>query len=135
MTSTIELLAALGAHLTEFELPPIASVHLSDYNSGPPVTVQLSGRAPSAIATGLLAWADTLTEITAQAWRVPQGDTVHLSVTGRLPGGTAVQVYSGLRVTDLSLGTRLEPGATATVTLATLRHLAIPGHATEEGTL
>jgi FtsP/CotA-like multicopper oxidase with cupredoxin domain len=135
MTSTIELLTALGAHLTAFELPTIASVHLSDYNSGPPVTVQLSGRAPSAIAAGLLAWADTLTEITAQAWRVPQGDTVHLSVTGRLPGGTQVLVYGGLRVTDLSLGAGLEPGATTTVSLATLRHLATPGQTTEEGTL
>jgi FtsP/CotA-like multicopper oxidase with cupredoxin domain len=135
MTSTIDLLAVLGAHLAAFELPAIASVHLAGYTSGPEATVQLCGRAPAAIAAGLLAWADTLTEITAQAWRVPRGDTVHLSVTGRLPSGTQVLVYGGLRVTDLRLGAGLEPGATTTVTLATLRHLATPGQVTEEGTL
>jgi hypothetical protein len=134
MTSTIDLLAALGAHLTEFELPAIASVHLSGSISGPPVTVQLSCGAPAAIAAGLLAWADTLTEITAEAWWVPRGDSVHLSVTGRLPGGTQVQVYGALRVTDLALGAGLEPGTTTAVPLATLRHLATPGHASEEVT-
>jgi hypothetical protein len=135
MTSTLDLLAAISAHLAAFELPPIASVHLSGYHSGAPVTVQLSGREPAAIAMGLLAWADTLIEITVEAWRVPRGDTVHLSVTGRLPGGTAVLVYGGLRIMDLSLSAGLEPGATTTVTLATLRHLATPGQATEELTL
>jgi hypothetical protein len=110
-------------------------VHLADYTSGPEVTVQLSGREPSAIAAGLLAWADTLTDITTQAWRVPDATSIHLSVSGLLPDGTAVQVYGGLRACDLSLSTDLEPGATITVTLATLRHLATPGQVTEESTL
>jgi FtsP/CotA-like multicopper oxidase with cupredoxin domain len=132
MTSTTDLLAAISAHLTEFELPSIASVHVGAYLPGPQVAVQLSCHQPSAIAAGLLAWADTLTEITAETWRVPQGDSVHLSVTGRLPSGTQVQVYGALRVTDLSLGAGLEPGATITVSLATLRHLATPGQVTEE---
>jgi hypothetical protein len=103
--------------------------------AGVAVTVQLSSREPSAITTGLLAWADTLIEITAEAWRGPRGDSVHLSVTGRLPGGTQVQVYSALSVTDLSLGAGLEPGPTTTVTLATLRHPATPSQAIEEVTL
>jgi hypothetical protein len=102
--------------------------------SGPQVTVQLSCRAPSAIAAGLLAWADTLTQVSTQAWRVPEGDSVHLSVTGLLPGGAAVQVYGGMRVTDCRPATDLAPDATTTLPLATLRHLATPGHATEEDT-
>ena len=134
-TTTVDLLAALGTHLTEFELPDIASVHLSNYTSGPPITVQLPCTAPPPIAAALLAWADTLTHITTEAWRVPRGDSLHLSITGQLPSGVPVQVYGALPLTTLSLGAGLDPGATTTVTLATLRHLATPGQITDEATL
>jgi hypothetical protein len=136
MTSTtVDLLTALGTHLSAFELPDIASVHLSVSLSGPPVTVQLSCGAPPVIAAGLLAWADTLTDITPQAWRVPRSDSVHLSVTGLMPAGVPVQVYGALPITTLSLGADLDPGTTTTLTLATLRHLATPGQITDEATL
>jgi hypothetical protein len=92
--------------------------------SGPHVTVQLSCRTPSAIAQGLLAWADTLTDVSAQAWRVPRGDSMHLLVTGRLPGDTAVLVYGGLTATHCALATDLTPDTTATIPLAALRHTA-----------
>ena len=95
MTTTVDLLAALCAHLAEFELPAIASVHVAAALPAPQVTVQLACHDPSAIAQALLAWADTLTEVTAQAWRVPTGDSVHLSVTGLLPDGASVLVYGG----------------------------------------
>lgn len=132
MTSTFDALAELCAHLAEFELPGITSVHVADCRPAPEVTVQLSCREPSAIAAGLLAWADTLAQATAQAWRVPRGDSVHVSVTGLLPSGASVRVYRGLQSTDCCLGARLEPDITTAVSLATLRYLAIPGHATDE---
>lgn len=132
ITNTVDLLAAIGAHLAEFELPTIASVHVAAAISGPQVTVQLPCRAPSMIAQGLLAWADTLTEVSAEVWRLPQSDSVHLSVTGLLSGGAAVQVYGVIRVTDRSLGADLAPSATRTVPLATLCHFATPGQVTEE---
>jgi hypothetical protein len=127
VTSTIELLAALGAHLAEFALPAIASVHLAASTSAPQVRVQLACREPSAIAAGLLAWADTLTEISAGVWRVPRGDSVSLSVTGLLPGGAAVLVYGGFAATDRGLGADLAPDATTTIALAVLRHAATEG--------
>jgi hypothetical protein len=133
-TNTVDLLAAIGAHLAEFELPAIASVHVAPYVPGPPVTVQLPCSAPATIAAGLLAWADTLTEITTEAWRAPHGDSVHLSVTGRLPSGTQLQVYAALRLTD-GVGADLAPNTAATVPLTTLHYLATPGQTTEEGTL
>ena len=68
MTTTVDLLAAGCAHLAEFELPAIASVHVSAALSAPQVTVQLACHELSAIAQGLLAWADTLTQVTAQTW-------------------------------------------------------------------
>jgi hypothetical protein len=92
--------------------------------SAPQVTVQLACHEPSTIAQGLLAWADTLTKVTTQAWRVPRSDSVHLSVTGLLPGGASVLVYSGLRATHHGLGTDLSPNATTTIPLAALRHAA-----------
>ena len=82
-----------------------------------------------------MAWADTLTEIILHAWRVPQGDSVHLSVTGLLPGGIAVQAYGGMQFTHRGPGADLTPGATTTLSLTALRHLATPGQITEEAAL
>jgi FtsP/CotA-like multicopper oxidase with cupredoxin domain len=124
MNSIVELLAALGAHLTEFELPPIASVHVGTAPSALRLTVQLTCHQPPAIAQGLLAWADTLTDVAAQAWRVPRGDSVHLSVTGRLPCNASVLVYGGVWGTHRDLGADLAPEATTTIPLSMLRHAA-----------
>ncbi|MGH3898966.1 MAG: hypothetical protein ACRDTA_12100 [Pseudonocardiaceae bacterium] len=129
-TTTADLLAALGAHLAAFELPLIASVVVRAEMPAPQLTVQLTGEEPSAIAQGLLAWADTLTDVTAETWRVPRSDSVHLSVTGLLPGGATVYVYGGLRVTDCCPGAGLEPNATTTLPLLALRHLATPEQVT-----
>jgi FtsP/CotA-like multicopper oxidase with cupredoxin domain len=125
MTITVDLLAAVCAHLAEFELPAIASVHVGAVSSAPQVTVQLACHELSAIAQGLLAWADTVTQVTAQACRVPEGDSVHLSVTGLLPGGASILVYGGLWLTHRGLGADLALDATTTIPLPTLRHAAI----------
>ncbi len=125
MTTTVDLLAALCAHLTEFELPAIASVYVAASLSAPQVTVQLACHQPSVIAQGLLAWADTLTEVTAEAWRVPWGDSVHLSVTGLLPDGASVLVYGSHATTRRGFGTDLAPDAATTMPLSMLRHAAI----------
>jgi hypothetical protein len=124
VTTAVDLLAAINTHLTEFELPPIASVHVGVALSAPQVTVQLTSHDLGGTARELLAWADTLTDVTAQAWRVPQCDSVHLSVTGLLPGAASVRVYSGLPVTDCGQGADLAPGATTTIPLTMLRHAA-----------
>ncbi|MGB8994189.1 MAG: hypothetical protein WCC65_02620 [Pseudonocardiaceae bacterium] len=125
MTTTVDLLAAIGAHLTEFELPATASVHVTASLSAPQVTVQLTCHEPSAIAHGLLAWADTLAEVTARAWRVPRGDSVHLSVTGLLPRGASVLVYGSHATTHRGLGPDLAPDATTIIPLSMLRHAAM----------
>jgi len=124
MNSTVDQLNAVCVHLTAFELPAIASVHVSAAPSAPRVTVQLASHEPAAIAQGLLAWADTLTEVTAGAWRIPPGDSVHLLVTGLLPGGASVLGYGGPWGTHHGLGADLPPDATTTIPLPTLRHAA-----------
>ncbi|MCA1704311.1 MAG: hypothetical protein LC808_14045 [Actinobacteria bacterium] len=124
MTTTVDLLAAIGALLAEFELPAIASLHVTAAMSAPQVTVHRTCHEPSAIARGLLAWADTLIEVTAQAWRVPQGDSVRLSVTGLLPCGASILVYGGQWANPRSLSGDLPLDAATTIPLPMLRHAA-----------
>ena len=124
MTSIVDLLAAISAHLAAFELPPVASIHITAGMAAPQVSVQLTHRDPATVTQGLLAWADTLTQVTAQVWRVPHGDSVHLSIIGSMAAGVSVLVYGGLPTNRGGLGTDLTPGARTTVPLAALRHAA-----------
>jgi hypothetical protein len=122
VTTTVDLLAAIGAHLAEFGLPPIASVLVTAAISAPQVTVQLANHDPAAMAGGLLAWADTLTQVTAQARRVPRGESVHLSVTGLCSDGASVLVYGAMAVPGHGLGADLVPDACMPIPLGALRH-------------
>ncbi|MGH3916730.1 MAG: hypothetical protein ACRDTC_25445 [Pseudonocardiaceae bacterium] len=128
MSAAVDLLDAIRAHLVEFELPPPCSVRVCVY--GPEVSAQLASRDAPELAVGLLAWVDTLTEPTARAWRVPSGDSVHLSITGQLPTGVPVHVYGGVPFTPHGLGSDLEPDGRAPVLLVSLRHLATLGEVT-----
>jgi hypothetical protein len=128
MTTVVVLLDCLRVHLAEFELPQLGSVHVTRYE--PSVTAQLACHTPPQTASGLLAWADTLTDVTTQAWRVPRGDSVHLSVLGQLPGGIGVRVYGAVPFTSHEIGADLTPNACTTVTLAVLRELATAGEVT-----
>jgi hypothetical protein len=92
--------------------------------------VQLARREPPEIAGALLAWADTLAKVTAEAWRVPSGDCVHLSVIGQLSGGVSVRVHGGVPFTEHSIGGDLTPDASTTVPLALLCEQATVGEMT-----
>ncbi|MBV9011104.1 MAG: hypothetical protein JO272_03470 [Pseudonocardiales bacterium] len=128
-TTVIDLLDALRAHLNDFDVPPVCSVELTTtaYSGEAQVSLQLAAPHLPGIADGLLAWADTLRQTTTEAWRVPRGDSVHLSVTGRLCGGVLIEVYGGLSFTEHGIGGDLTPGARKTVSLAVLRECANPG--------
>ncbi|HXT44083.1 MAG TPA: hypothetical protein VN748_08195 [Pseudonocardiaceae bacterium] len=122
-SSIVDLLAAISTHLAAFELPPVDSIHITAGVSAPQVTVQLTRRDPAALAQGLLAWADTLTRVTAHKWQLCQGDSVHLSITGSLPDATVVLVYGGLPAHRGELEADLCVGTT-TLPLAALRQAA-----------
>ena len=130
MTTTVDLLDSLRTHLAGFKFPDLCSVHITKSLSGPNVTAQLACHTLPQIASGLLAWADTLTDVTAEAWRVPGGDCVHLSVIGCLPGDVAIRVYGGVAFTPHGLGCDLAPDASTTVPLAVLRERATVGQVT-----
>jgi hypothetical protein len=126
-TTVVALLDSLRAHLAEFELPDLCSVQVTQSFSEPNVTAQLACHQPPQIAGALLAWADTLTEVTVEAWRVPNGDSVHLSVLARLPGGASIQVYGSAPFTEHGIGADLAPDTSSTVALAVLRERATLG--------
>ncbi|MGA8517484.1 MAG: hypothetical protein WB735_04950 [Pseudonocardiaceae bacterium] len=124
MTSTVDLLDAIHTHLAAFELPAFASVHVATPIPGEEgITVQLRGHDLPEIASALLSWADTLTAVTAHAWRVPSGHSVHLSITGQLSRGARIRVYGAMPFTGCGLGADLAPDATTTILLAALRHV------------
>jgi len=126
-TTVINLLDALRTHLSDFELPAPYSAHLTTYSGGAQVGLQLATHHLPEIARGLLAWADTLTETTTEAWRVPQGDSLHLTVTGQLSEGIQIQVYGSLPFTQHGITADLAPGDSKTVPWAVLRERAAPG--------
>jgi hypothetical protein len=128
MTTVVVLLDCLRAHLATFELPQLSSVHVTRYE--PSVTAQLACHTPPQIAAALLAWADTLTAITTEAWRVPRGDSVHLTVLGQLLDGVGIRVYGVLPFTEHGIGADLAPNTSTTVSLAVLRELATVGEVT-----
>ena len=126
MTPTVlELIDALRAHLNEFAVPAPRSVNLIADRDRPNVRLQLAvSCSDREIASALLAWADTLIDVTAEAWRPPDGEWVHLSVTGESPSGVSVHVYGYRPFAVGSIGTDLVPGAAAAIPLSALRRMA-----------
>ncbi|MGA9693625.1 MAG: hypothetical protein WBR33_19695 [Pseudonocardiaceae bacterium] len=131
MNRTVDLLNAIHTHLTALELPAFASVHIATPIPGEEaITVQLRCADLPDIAAALLSWADTLTAVTAHAWRVPSGHSVHLSVTGQLTHGARIRVYGAMPFTGCGLGADLAPDATTTILLTALRHVSTPEEVT-----
>lgn len=128
MTTTRDLLDAIRTHLDAFELSSPWSIYLTSYSGGPAASVNLAVREPSQIAEALLAWADSLTDVTAQTWRPSHGNTVDLSITGQLSDGVLVRI-SGLPFRPRGIGSDLAPGASKAVPLMLLRQWADPGEA------
>jgi hypothetical protein len=96
--SATRLLDSIREHLATYDLPEpwSVSVHRVPVYGRAQVSVQLTSTAFPALASVLLAWADTLADVRAEAWRVPDGSSVHLSMRGRLEDGTTVHVFDGV---------------------------------------
>lgn len=129
MNTQVDLLDLVRTHLAEFELPALWSINITTAVIARKVSVQLDCDECPKVAGALLAWADTLSEVTAEVWQVPRGDSVHLSVIGRLSDGTKVHVYGGVPSTEFDLVPELAHNARTTIPLAVLRAMATPGEA------
>ena len=132
MTTTVDLLTALCAHLAEFELPAIASVHMAASIPGAAgMTVQLSlPRPPRDRRRRCWPGPTPSPQVTAQAWRVPSG-RLRAPVSDRAAArGARIRVYGAMPVTGRGLGADLAPDATTTILLAALRHASHPREVT-----
>lgn len=108
------LLAAVAEHLAVFaDLPmPVLVSTYAGWCAEHAVTFQLDCETNVAEqARSLLAWADTLTGVTASVYRYERadGDRMHLYIYGQLTDGTKVAVYGAadyLATVGLASGTR-----------------------------
>ncbi|SDH62535.1 hypothetical protein SAMN05192558_1324 [Actinokineospora alba] len=89
------------------------------------VTIQLQAHTLAGVASALLSWAATLTNVTASAWRAGP-DSVHLHLFGALADGTQVKIFDGLTYSP-TVFPDLEPGGKQSVGMTTLRAWAADG--------
>src|SRR2546423_10856200 len=76
----------LAAHLADHTLPEPTSLRVNTTGVHSEVMAQLRSTTVPTVVTDLLAWADTLTTVTVQAWRGPAGGRGHLSIASTLTG-------------------------------------------------
>jgi hypothetical protein len=80
----------LARHLADHALPDPVSLSVTTSYRDSTVTAQLRGDTVPGIAGDLIAWADTLSVVTVEAWRPSDRDRVHLSIRGTLTGPAGV---------------------------------------------
>ncbi|WP_285501521.1 hypothetical protein [Actinokineospora sp. NBRC 105648] len=117
------VLAAVLDHLDVH--PELDAVTVTVHGYGDlDVVIQCDGGSVAWVARVLLAWAATLEGVSAIAWRPPHGESVHLDVTGVLPSGASVRVYTGVRF-DPTRFPDLEPRGRQSLGLTVLRAWAV----------
>jgi len=122
----VRLLGSVREHLAAFpDGPAIASVRIgSDSISGEHAVVQLHALELPALAAGLLEWADSIIGVSAEVWRPATGTSVHLTVTGRLPDSTLVEIYGGVPYSVDVFSADLQPDGRQSLGLSVLRSWA-----------
>ncbi|MGW4059109.1 hypothetical protein ACWEGE_12555 [Amycolatopsis sp. NPDC004747] len=124
MNRLMVFLDTIRDHLDLHQLPPVATLTVRTWSD--PLTVQLDAHQLSDVAGALLTWANTLDDVAASLWRTSDGDSVHLSITGRTPCGIPVHVYSGVHF-DPAVFLDLPAGARQDMPVFQLRQWTRPG--------
>jgi hypothetical protein len=135
-TMFVQAAHLLATHLSDHALPAPAYLEVISETHRSRLIAQVSSLSVPRIAAELLAWADTLTTVTLQAWRPPSSNTVHLSMASTLStpaGSVELTVYGGAHHNQALLGD-LTPGECRAVTLSELRTLATTSGTDREGT-
>ncbi|HET9253584.1 MAG TPA: hypothetical protein VFO16_00090 [Pseudonocardiaceae bacterium] len=125
-TAFVGAAGALAAHLADHTLPEPALLAVTTRYGRSELRVQLRSHTLAGIAADLLAWAQTLSAVTAGVLRMSAGDWAQLSIASTLtgPAGEAVLDVHGGCVHDPVLITDLPPGGTRTVPLEQLHSWA-----------
>jgi hypothetical protein len=115
----------LAAHLADHAVPEPVFLTVTTRWGHSELSAQLRPDTVSNLAGELLAWIDTLTAaITITAWRPPESEHVHLSLTYTLTapvGAVALTVYGGAKDQDPVRFANLTPGQRRAVSLSELR--------------
>jgi hypothetical protein len=121
--STAQVAELVVGHLVQHQLPEPASLHLTTNTlDQAEARVQVHSSSLAHTAGLLLAWANTLTDMTLRAWRPENSTSVHLDVDATLtgPAGTvALTVFGGTDFTE-TVFPGLEPGQRRPVSLGQL---------------
>jgi hypothetical protein len=121
--TTAQLAALVAEHMAEHGLPEPASLHLTVSTlDRQRVQVQLHAAGLADTAAGLLAWANSQAAVTFEAWRPPDGESVHLDLRTTLTGthGSAdLMVFGGVPFNPAGFPA-LEPGQRRPVALGQL---------------
>jgi hypothetical protein len=125
----------LATHLTTHALPELASLMVTSGIGRLELTAQLNSPTTPALASALLAWTETLSAVTAQAWRPLHGDRVQICLHSSLPSPTGALdlcVYGAVTHTPAQFPD-LAPGQQQQVSLEQLRTWATTTSTAREG--
>ena len=125
----------LAAHLGDHALPEPVFLTVTTRWGHSEVAAQLRPDTVPDLAAALLTWIDTLPAITLTAWRPPESDHVHLSLTSTLTapaGAVTLTVYGGAKDHNPVRFADLTPGQRRAVSLAEL-HTWATGEPTTTG--
>ena len=119
----------LAAHVADYQLPEMALLGVLTEGGRWEVRAQVQPHTLGGIAAELVIWAQTLSTLAIQVWRVPDGHRVQLSIASSLTGPAGevrLTVYGGCPH-DPALVVDLAPGGKRTATLQQLRVWAVVG--------
>jgi hypothetical protein len=121
--STAQVAELVVGHLVQHRLPEPTSLHLTTNTLGQAeARVQVHNSSLTRTAGLLLAWANTLTDMTLRVWRPENSTSVHLDVDATLtgPDGTvALTVFGGVDFNPIVFP-GLEPGQRRPISLGQL---------------
>jgi hypothetical protein len=121
----VRALDSIRTHLTEHPVDTkIASVTADAFDGGL-IDVHLARCELAELASGLLAWADTLTTAFPSALRRRYTNELRLRITGQLPDSTWIDIYGTVTNADTAIGADFPPGELQHIFLDDLRFWAV----------
>jgi hypothetical protein len=114
------MVEALSDHMSRHDLPVPIGVSAGTYACT--VSAQIEPGVLEELVVGLVAWAESLTDVAVTVWRpgVPV-DRIHIEVDGRLDGGRAVRVFGAMPYSPVVFGASFAPDESVSLTVEQLR--------------
>jgi hypothetical protein len=106
----IRLLGEIRDHMSIHQIEAVIDSVQAVACDGGIIAVRLTHNDLPVVAAGLLAWADTLTNVSVAGWRFRYGDNVALRLIGELPNANAtwIEIFGAFSYTD-TIATTIGP--------------------------